>query len=347
MTITKELHSPNLADDDWNIVGDIGQPAYTNSWVAYGGAFAAPAFRKDSDGWVHLRGLAKSGTLGTALFTLPDGYRPIRDIYAVAMCDANVAAYVRVIASSGQVVVASSTGTNGYASISNVKFPAWSTYDRFDGRMTRLANPNWEQRTGSDIELASCLMRHANGMACLMGIHGVTTGSASSGINIGALAPHFSYVGHSVDSTSTIKRCDVSTRYGVYMNTSTSTWSILPCSMFPVESEVEFAYRSPTLVNSWTSLAFNTSNRHGTLGFYKDADGFVYLRGLATGGSSASATIFTLPAGFRPSATVLLSSISAAGTCRIDITSAGVVSAVAGGSTGWNSLDGLCFYADQ
>lgn len=347
MTITKLDHSPNFPDADWHIVGDLGEPSYENSWVAYGGAFAAPAFRMDSDGWVHLRGIAKSGTMGTAIFTLPAGYRPLRDVYTVAMADANVCAYVRVIASSGAVAISSSTGTNGYVSISNVKFPAWQDYSRFDGRMQRLVNPNWEQRTGTTPEFASCIMLHSSGMGCLMGIHGATTGSTTSGIDVGDLAPHFSYVGHAVDSTSSIKRFDISSRYGIYTNASTTSWTILPSTMVPMKRGIEFDYRSPTLVNSWSSLPFNTSNRHSTLGFYKDEDGFVYLRGLATGGSAANATIFTLPAGFRPSSTLVLSSISATGTCRIDVTSAGVVYAAAGGSTGWNSLDGLCFYADQ
>lgn len=48
-----------------------------NSWVAYGGAYATPGYRKVGS-QVFLRGLMKDGTTasGTDLFQLPAGYRP-------------------------------------------------------------------------------------------------------------------------------------------------------------------------------------------------------------------------------------------------------------------------------
>jgi hypothetical protein len=50
-----------------------------NSWVAYGAPYDAPAYYKDALGWVHVRGVAKSGSLNTCVFTLPAGYRPINN----------------------------------------------------------------------------------------------------------------------------------------------------------------------------------------------------------------------------------------------------------------------------
>lgn len=51
-----------------------------NSWVSYGGTYAAPSYTKTSDGVVHLRGLMKSGTVTqsgwTVLSNLPAGFRP-------------------------------------------------------------------------------------------------------------------------------------------------------------------------------------------------------------------------------------------------------------------------------
>jgi hypothetical protein len=49
----------------------------TNSWVAYGAPYEAPAFYKDALGWVHTRGVAKTGTLNQCVFTYPAGYRPL------------------------------------------------------------------------------------------------------------------------------------------------------------------------------------------------------------------------------------------------------------------------------
>ncbi len=47
-----------------------------NGWVALGGGYAAPRYWKDSLGRVHLEGIVKSGTINTAIFTLPPGFRP-------------------------------------------------------------------------------------------------------------------------------------------------------------------------------------------------------------------------------------------------------------------------------
>ncbi|MHA1304900.1 MAG: hypothetical protein ACTSPI_14475 [Candidatus Heimdallarchaeaceae archaeon] len=39
--------------------------------------YMQPAFWKDTLGRVHLRGVFKSGPIGSSFFTLPTGYRPI------------------------------------------------------------------------------------------------------------------------------------------------------------------------------------------------------------------------------------------------------------------------------
>lgn len=54
--------------------------AYANSWVDFGGGFYGVAYMIDSLGFVHLRGIMKSGTLGTTAFTLPVGARPVSNI---------------------------------------------------------------------------------------------------------------------------------------------------------------------------------------------------------------------------------------------------------------------------
>lgn len=57
-------------------VGAVGEPAFENSWVNYGGGYATAGFYRDVLGVVHLKGLLKSGTGANAMFTLPVGYRP-------------------------------------------------------------------------------------------------------------------------------------------------------------------------------------------------------------------------------------------------------------------------------
>ena len=51
-------------------------PTFENSWVNSGGSVNPAGYMKDSLGFVHLRGSVKTGTAGTAIFTLPAGYRP-------------------------------------------------------------------------------------------------------------------------------------------------------------------------------------------------------------------------------------------------------------------------------
>jgi hypothetical protein len=58
------------ADSAWTA------PTLTNSWVNAGGGTFAAGYRKVGS-MVYLRGSIRSGTIGSAAFTLPAGYRPL------------------------------------------------------------------------------------------------------------------------------------------------------------------------------------------------------------------------------------------------------------------------------
>jgi len=63
----------------WIEVGTTGAPAFQNSWINFSSGSDGnhrAAFMRDAAGIVHLRGLIKTGTIGTAAFTLPIGFRP-------------------------------------------------------------------------------------------------------------------------------------------------------------------------------------------------------------------------------------------------------------------------------
>ena len=112
-------------DTAWNYVGASGQPAFANSWVNYEAsesAFYAAAFYKDALGYVHLRGIVRSGTVGTGsnMFVLPVGYRPFRQIgYAVNA--GNAFGNFRIIASGGVYL---ETGSNAYVFLDGITFKA-------------------------------------------------------------------------------------------------------------------------------------------------------------------------------------------------------------------------------
>lgn len=65
----------SLAPEPTRYVGAIGQPPFENSWVNYDTSRITGFYR--NAGRVYLVGAVKSGPIGTAVFTLPAGYRPI------------------------------------------------------------------------------------------------------------------------------------------------------------------------------------------------------------------------------------------------------------------------------
>lgn len=106
-----------------HIVGATGEPAYAAGWAYYGSVFNTPGFWKDADGIVHLRGLcAGTGTtVGTTIFTLPPGYRPVLQELLVAVAN-NAIARIDVQA-DGQIKYAA--GANGtWVSLDGMTFRA-------------------------------------------------------------------------------------------------------------------------------------------------------------------------------------------------------------------------------
>jgi hypothetical protein len=109
----------------WHTVG-TNTSLFENSWVNYGDTFSSASFIKDRFGVVHMRGLVKSGTLGTTMFTLPSGFRPAKtDIYWQA--GNTGAAYVssRVdVATGGTVIPHATQAGNGWLSLKGIYFKA-------------------------------------------------------------------------------------------------------------------------------------------------------------------------------------------------------------------------------
>lgn len=61
---------------DFIVVGTNGAPTFTNGWLSWGAPYYPVGYWLDPAGFVHLRDTLKSGTVGSAAFTLPPGYRP-------------------------------------------------------------------------------------------------------------------------------------------------------------------------------------------------------------------------------------------------------------------------------
>jgi hypothetical protein len=76
------VDSDALADDEGlHLVGTAGEPAFENAWVNFGTAWSRAGFYKDLHGVVHLTGTITGGASASTAFTLPDGYRPSRNLF--------------------------------------------------------------------------------------------------------------------------------------------------------------------------------------------------------------------------------------------------------------------------
>ncbi|MFH1318547.1 MAG: hypothetical protein ABIH71_05985, partial [Candidatus Omnitrophota bacterium] len=111
--------SGTIAQDSWSA------PSFTNSWSNFGGAFSPAGYFRDKNGIVHLRGFVNNGTIGSAMFTLPAGYRPsYQEVHiALTMTSGLAYAYGRLdIEANGAVT--SKTGGNYFVSLDGITFRA-------------------------------------------------------------------------------------------------------------------------------------------------------------------------------------------------------------------------------
>lgn len=61
-------------------------PTLLNGWVNYNTAnFSGAGYMKDFMGFVHLRGLLKSGTINQNMYVLPAGYRPEKQLHIASV----------------------------------------------------------------------------------------------------------------------------------------------------------------------------------------------------------------------------------------------------------------------
>lgn len=94
---------------------------------------------------------------------------------------------------------------------------------------------------------------------------------------------------------------------------------------------------APTLAGTWVNFGAGQANS----GYWKDGEGVVHLMGHVKDGTIGT-TIFTLPVGYRPNASVQFPCVSNGAFGAISINSSGVVTAQAGNTAGVG-LDGITF----
>jgi hypothetical protein len=104
-----------------DITGDSSwiAPTMTNGWAWYGPSYNTPGYRKDGQGFVHLKGLVKDGSLSAAIFTLPVGYRPLATCLFGTITSGNVG---RVDVSADGQVQALSPSVSAWVSLEGIIF---------------------------------------------------------------------------------------------------------------------------------------------------------------------------------------------------------------------------------
>lgn len=118
------------------------------------------------------------------------------------------------------------------------------------------------------------------------------------------------------------------------------TGAVYRCTALPAtwsKGVEDTGWINATLLNSWVAFGSGFS----TPG-YRRLNGMVYLRGVVKDGVLTQGTsIFTLPAGFRPSATLRFATVSSTAFAIMHVTAAGAVATEIVGSASSLSLDSV------
>lgn len=98
----------------------------------------------------------------------------------------------------------------------------------------------------------------------------------------------------------------------------------------------------PAFQNGWV----NFGAAYGEVSFYKDPDGWVHLKGVASAGTNQS-VIFTLPVGYRPPVIYDSHQLADNSAGQLQILTDGTVKLWNNGTNGFASLDGVSFPTDE
>ena len=114
------FNSTLLGGADNNDPNKLQTPTFTNSWANLGSNFRDVAYWKDPSGVVHFMGTAARGSINTAMFTLPGGYRPGESL--IFACISNGAIARLQVDADGTVTP--KDGNNAYFALDTVHFKA-------------------------------------------------------------------------------------------------------------------------------------------------------------------------------------------------------------------------------
>lgn len=315
-----------------------------NGWIDYSPPYASAAYTKTSAGVIVLKGMVRSGTGNIA--QLPAGYRPAMSIMFE---NSTGQAGGRVdIRADGTINMA--VGSNSWYSLDGISFmPASTTYTA-----PAFLNSwsNYSPGSGDTSWQGAGYTNDSLGRVQLTGL--VRAGTVTSGTPIftppSAQRPaEYLHILNDIGNSGQHFGIDPTTGV-VAKGYATNNYFSLQAMYYPTGRAT-----GTTCTTQWCNItAFQNGWKHygapyAVPAYTKSADGMVLLKGLLNGGSSADATITTLPAGYCPADRLLLATASSAVWSRLDIVrnGDGTCSLVpAAGSTTWITLDNIHYIAE-
>jgi type II secretory pathway pseudopilin PulG len=316
---------------------------FQNTWANYSTPYSTAAYTKTAAGMIVLKGLVKTGSGNIA--QLPAGYRPAATI--MFENSTNSAGGRVDIRSDGNINMA--VGNNAWFSLDGISFmPSGTT---FTGAVFQNGWLDYSPGSGDPSFQNAGYMTDSAGRVQVTGL--IRNGTTANGtvmftLPVGSRPPEYMHVQNDVGNAPTHYGIDSSG--GVLAKGFGNNYLSLQQAFFPASRAT-----GASCTTQWCALAMQNSWVHygapfTTPQYTKSSDGVVLLKGLVKSGTSATATIATLPVGYCPAETLLLAVSSAGVWARLDVIrqANGTCLLVpgAGASTVWVSLDAIRFMAE-
>jgi type II secretory pathway pseudopilin PulG len=314
-----------------------------NGWVDYAPPYSSAGYTKTAAGVILLKGMVRSGT--GIIGTLPVGYRPA--MYSMFENSTNSAPGRVDVQSDGNIRL--SVGSNAWYSLDGISFmPSGTTFisPTFSNGWLNYSpgsgSPDWQ---GAGYMLDGAGRVQTTGLV-RAGV--VTSGTTMFNIPNGFRPPQYLHMLNNAGGSANHFSVDASGN--MLAKGGSAVYQSLQGMYFPAGratgSNCATQWCALPMVNGWKHYA----NPYSTPQYTKSSDGVVILKGLLNGGSSATATIATLPAGFCPAERLLFATVSNAAWARLDVSrsSNGTcdVLPLAGASTVWFALDNIRYVAE-
>jgi len=312
-------------------------PPLINSWESRSN-YEIFGYTIDNAGFVHLKGVVRSGASGSSIYQLPTEVRPQAEkIFLVAASGG----YGQLkITTSGNVILENLSGSSvtTWASLSGVLF----CIERIPNGSYPLENFSYSERN-YPTELGPTAIPHASGLVVLSG-SGKTISPPSSTQRLWSVSAHegsdWQYL-YAIFATSASgsshMRLDVAKNWLIYRagNTGSTRHSFDGVS-WPSYS---MSLSSPITLSSGVSV-FPDDEYPRSLGLFTDLMGMKWIGGLlSVTDASAGASLATIPVGSRPVQDLILPAMSNNAATAVKISSAGAVTFETAGTNGsWLSI---------